>query len=119
MRLEAHVLAAAACPGSLFAHLRRHALARREVKRRSMQVLTEYKDAELPRVLEATERLEAHLTAAVVSNDPLFTQQACARHAHDRHHMLPWSHLNTKCSIYLDSLRVVCCSGHATWFCWA
>lgn len=43
-----------------------------------MQVLTEYKDSELPRVLEALERLEAHLTAAVVSNDPLFTQKACA-----------------------------------------
>jgi len=39
-------------------------------------VLTEYRDAELPLVLEALERLEAHLTAAVVSNDPIFTQKA-------------------------------------------
>jgi len=42
-------------------------------------VLTEFKDAELPRVLEATERLEAHLTAAVVSNDALFTQKVSSQ----------------------------------------
>ena len=41
-------------------------------------MLTEFKDTELPRVLEATERLEAHLTAAVVSNDALFTQKVSA-----------------------------------------
>lgn len=38
------------------------------------QVLTEYTDEQLPLVLEATEKLDAHLTAAVVSNNPLFTQ---------------------------------------------
>jgi hypothetical protein len=38
------------------------------------QVLTEFSDEQLPLVLEATERMEAHLTAAVVSNDPVFTQ---------------------------------------------
>ncbi len=42
-----------------------------------MQVLTEYSDEQLPLVLEALERLEAHLTAAVVSNDPVFTQKVC------------------------------------------
>lgn len=41
------------------------------------QVLTEYADEQLPLVLEALERLEAHLTAAVVSNDPVFTQKVC------------------------------------------
>ena len=40
------------------------------------QVLTEYSDEQLPLVLEATEKLQAHLTAAVVSNDPIFTQKA-------------------------------------------
>ena len=39
-------------------------------------MITEYSDEQLPLVLEATEKLTAHLTAAVVSNDPLFTQQA-------------------------------------------
>ena len=38
------------------------------------QVITEYKDSELDLVLEATERMHEHLTAAVVSNDVLFTQ---------------------------------------------
>ena len=42
------------------------------------QVLTEYSDEQLPLVLEATEKLHAHLTAAVVSNDPIFTQKARA-----------------------------------------
>ena len=37
-----------------------------------MQVITEYDDSEIDTVLEVTERLEAHLTAAVVSNDVLF-----------------------------------------------
>ncbi len=40
-----------------------------------MQVITEYSDEQLPMVLEATEKLEAHLTAAVVSNDAQFTQK--------------------------------------------
>lgn len=37
-----------------------------------MQVITEYDDAELEQVLEVTEKLNAHLTAAVVSNDVQF-----------------------------------------------
>ena len=40
-----------------------------------VQVITEYSDEQLPMVLEATEKLEAHLTAAVVSNDAQFTQK--------------------------------------------
>ena len=43
-----------------------------------MQVITEYSDEQLDLVLEATEKLEAHLTAAVVSNDAQFTQKVCA-----------------------------------------
>ena len=39
------------------------------------QVITEYLDEQLDLVLEATEKLEAHLTAAVVSNDAQFTQK--------------------------------------------
>lgn len=38
------------------------------------QILTEYKDEDLGLVLEACERMHAHLTAAVVSNDVLFLQ---------------------------------------------
>ncbi|XP_056175346.1 probable aldehyde dehydrogenase [Syzygium oleosum] len=38
------------------------------------QVVTEYKDDQLPKILDALERMHAHLTAAVVSNDPLFLQ---------------------------------------------
>ncbi|XP_074277305.1 putative aldehyde dehydrogenase isoform X2 [Silene latifolia] len=38
------------------------------------QVVTEYKAHQLPKVLEALERMHAHLTAAVVSNDLLFLQ---------------------------------------------
>ncbi|PWA55898.1 aldehyde/histidinol dehydrogenase [Artemisia annua] len=38
------------------------------------QIVTEYKDSQVPMVLEALERMHAHLTAAVVSNDPLFVQ---------------------------------------------
>ncbi|KAI3766813.1 hypothetical protein L2E82_16887 [Cichorium intybus] len=38
------------------------------------QIITEYKDSQIPMVLEALERMHAHLTAAVVSNDPLFLQ---------------------------------------------
>merc|ERR1711963_186566 len=36
------------------------------------QVLTEYSDASLQTVLDACEKMEAHLTAAVVSNDIRF-----------------------------------------------
>ncbi|XP_042499447.1 delta-1-pyrroline-5-carboxylate dehydrogenase 12A1, mitochondrial [Macadamia integrifolia] len=39
------------------------------------QIITEYKQNELPMVLAALERMHAHLTAAVVSNDPLFLQE--------------------------------------------
>ena len=42
-----------------------------------LQVITQYNDAELDQVLEATERLDAHLTAAVVSNDILFLGKVC------------------------------------------
>jgi len=38
------------------------------------QVITEYKDSEISHVLEACERMEAHLTAAVVSNDIRFVE---------------------------------------------
>jgi len=36
------------------------------------QIITSYKNEELDLVLELTERMENHLTAAVVSNDPIF-----------------------------------------------
>lgn len=39
-----------------------------------IQIVTEYKKDQLPLVLEALERMHAHLTAAVVSNDPIFLQ---------------------------------------------
>ncbi|RLN55695.1 hypothetical protein BBJ29_003460 [Phytophthora kernoviae] len=39
------------------------------------QILTEYDDSDLPHVLDSLERMEAHLTAAVVSNDPHFTHE--------------------------------------------
>ncbi|XP_050376092.1 probable aldehyde dehydrogenase [Argentina anserina] len=39
------------------------------------QVVTEYKKEQLPLVLDALERMNAHLTAAVVSNDPYFQQE--------------------------------------------
>ncbi|XP_019464489.1 PREDICTED: delta-1-pyrroline-5-carboxylate dehydrogenase 12A1, mitochondrial-like [Lupinus angustifolius] len=39
------------------------------------QIVTDYKSSQLPIVLDALERMHAHLTAAVVSNDPLFLQQ--------------------------------------------
>jgi len=42
------------------------------------QVVTEYDDASLPKVLEACERMSHHLTAAVVSNDPRFQDQVLA-----------------------------------------
>ncbi|CAI7788542.1 unnamed protein product, partial [Closterium sp. NIES-54] len=43
-----------------------------------IQVVTEYDDSEIDLVLEANERMTAHLTAAVVSNDPLFLQHVLA-----------------------------------------
>eukprot|EP00475_Leptophrys_vorax_P030448 TRINITY_DN45631_c0_g2_i1.p1 TRINITY_DN45631_c0_g2~~TRINITY_DN45631_c0_g2_i1.p1 ORF type:complete len:383 (+),score=4.29 TRINITY_DN45631_c0_g2_i1:139-1149(+) len=43
-----------------------------------LQVITSYSDAQLPLVLEANERMTAHLTAAVVSNDALFVQHVLA-----------------------------------------
>lgn len=39
-----------------------------------LQIITDYKSHQLPIVLDALERMHAHLTAAVVSNDPLFLQ---------------------------------------------
>lgn len=42
------------------------------------QVVTEYSDAQLPLVLEACERMDHHLTAAVVSNDIGFVQHVLA-----------------------------------------
>nr|AKN79305.1 delta-pyrroline-5-carboxylate dehydrogenase 2 [Betula platyphylla] len=39
------------------------------------QIITDYKRDQLPLVLNALERMHAHLTAAVVSNDPLFLQE--------------------------------------------
>ncbi|KAL7139176.1 hypothetical protein ABFS83_09G033400 [Erythranthe nasuta] len=39
------------------------------------QVVTEYKQNELQLVLNVLEKMHAHLTAAVVSNDPLFLQE--------------------------------------------
>lgn len=38
------------------------------------QIITDYKKDQLPMVLEALERMHAHLTAAVVSNDLIFLQ---------------------------------------------
>ncbi|ERN03815.1 hypothetical protein AMTRI_Chr05g73890 [Amborella trichopoda] len=43
------------------------------------QILTEYKHDQLPMVLDACERMHAHLTAAVVSNDPIFLQEVLGR----------------------------------------
>ncbi|KAG8086202.1 hypothetical protein GUJ93_ZPchr0010g10647 [Zizania palustris] len=43
------------------------------------QVVTEYSEDQLEMVLEACERMNAHLTAAVVSNDPLFLQAILGR----------------------------------------
>lgn len=39
------------------------------------QIITDYKANQLPMVLNALERMHAHLTAAVVSNDVLFLQE--------------------------------------------
>ncbi|KAK9119390.1 hypothetical protein Scep_017483 [Stephania cephalantha] len=43
------------------------------------QVITEYKQDQLSKVLDALERMQAHLTAAVVSNDPLFLQEVIGK----------------------------------------
>ncbi|KAK0603102.1 hypothetical protein LWI29_001459 [Acer saccharum] len=42
---------------------------------RPFQIVSEYKQDQLPMVLNAPERMHAHLTVAVVSNDPLFLQE--------------------------------------------
>ena len=39
------------------------------------QIVTEYKDKEIDSVLNTLEKMSHHLTAAVVSNDPIFTQK--------------------------------------------
>lgn len=39
-----------------------------------LQVVTDYTSNQLPIVLDVLEKMHAHLTAAVVSNDPLFLQ---------------------------------------------
>jgi len=44
-----------------------------------VQVITEYDDSQLDDVLDVTERLNAHLTAAVVSNDVLFLGKVLGR----------------------------------------
>eukprot|EP00891_Asterochloris_glomerata_P008338 jgi/Astpho2/8338/Aster-01407 len=43
-----------------------------------VQVVTEYEEGEIDTVLEVTERMHAHLTCAVVSNDPIFTNHVLA-----------------------------------------
>ncbi|KAI4336030.1 hypothetical protein L6164_014606 [Bauhinia variegata] len=43
------------------------------------QIITDYKGDQLPMVLDALERMHAHLTAAVVSNDPLFLQEVIGK----------------------------------------
>lgn len=43
------------------------------------QVITDYKSSQLPIVLEVLEKMHAHLTAAVVSNDPLFLQEVIGK----------------------------------------
>ena len=42
------------------------------------QVIVAYKDGDLPQLLQALETMSHHLTAAVVSNDPIFQQQVLA-----------------------------------------
>jgi 1-pyrroline-5-carboxylate dehydrogenase len=37
-----------------------------------LQIIVDYRDDELPKVLEALERVSANLTAAIVSNDVRF-----------------------------------------------
>ena len=43
-----------------------------------LTVITDYKDSEKDKVIEACERMNAHLTAAVVSNDIQFVQHMLA-----------------------------------------
>jgi 1-pyrroline-5-carboxylate dehydrogenase len=43
------------------------------------QIVTEYKDNQLSMVLDALERMHAHLTADVVSNDQLFLQEVIGK----------------------------------------
>ncbi|CAL9144883.1 unnamed protein product, partial [Musa hybrid cultivar] len=43
------------------------------------QIITYYKHDQLTEVLNACERMHAHLTAAVVSNDPLFLQEVLGK----------------------------------------
>ncbi|KAI4343845.1 hypothetical protein L6164_011146 [Bauhinia variegata] len=43
------------------------------------QIITDYKGDQLPMVLDALERMHAHLTAAFVSNDPLFLQEVIGK----------------------------------------
>ena len=43
-----------------------------------LQVLTEYDDNQVDTVLQVTEKMHAHLTAAIVSNDALFVQKMLA-----------------------------------------
>lgn len=43
------------------------------------QVVTEYKQNQLPKVLDALEKMHAHLTAAVVSNDLHFLQEVIGK----------------------------------------
>lgn len=43
------------------------------------QIITEYKASQLPLVLNTLERMHAHLTAAVVSNDMLFLQEVLGK----------------------------------------
>ncbi|XP_038977491.1 delta-1-pyrroline-5-carboxylate dehydrogenase 12A1, mitochondrial isoform X3 [Phoenix dactylifera] len=43
------------------------------------QIVTDYKQDQLMMVLDACERMHSHLTAAVVSNDPLFLQEVLGK----------------------------------------
>ncbi|XP_057417420.1 probable aldehyde dehydrogenase [Lotus japonicus] len=43
------------------------------------QIVTDYKSSQLSIVLDALEKMHAHLTAAVVSNDPLFLQEVIGK----------------------------------------
>ncbi|XP_077233704.1 aldehyde dehydrogenase 12A1 isoform X3 [Tasmannia lanceolata] len=44
-----------------------------------LQIITDFKQNQLQMVLDACEKMHAHLTAAVVSNDPLFLQDVLGR----------------------------------------
>ncbi|KAK7388969.1 hypothetical protein VNO78_23800 [Psophocarpus tetragonolobus] len=43
------------------------------------QIITDYKNSQLSAVLDAVERMHNHLTAAAVSNDPLFLQEVIGK----------------------------------------